>query len=648
VLFGIYSVSLFTPKTAKASEYNNLTQRPFMGWSSWSSIRKNPTEKNIKAAADVLEAKFKQHGYQYVNLDDYYQLDWTITVDKYGRWVVDPSKFPHGMKAVGDYIHKKGLKFGLYVTPGIPKAAIDQNTPIEGTSYHAKDILDLSKDEEKNYNFGNMYYIDFSKPGAQQYIDSWAKLFASYGVDYLKIDGVGKQDIPDIEAWAKALQKTGRPIHFELSNNLDFKHASKWRKLSNGWRTSHDVESYGKETITDWDHVSVRFAQAAKWQDYAGPGGWNDFDSLNVANGTKDGLTDEEKRTYVSLWAIAASHFVIGSDLTKLDEYGVSLLTNDEIIGANQSGVAGKRLFKTATSQVFYQKLPDGSFNIGLFNTGPTAQKVTVHWKDLNILTPALVHDLWSHQDLGSLTSGFTANLTSHASRMIRVVPASSLKVSPKSGATGVNPSNSLLKWNIQSGAESYHVLIASDPAFTNIVFNHTVSAPTVIAENLKMGKHYFWKISSLSGGTEKTIGIYSFYTKMNTVPSSPDWVITERKNKNSVSLTWNPTVGSASYSVYRKKVNSFGSVSRYTPIAKDITEPIFEDRTAAYHNGLKYSYMVIANNEIGESKKSFAVVIDDQVSPEMSTALIVFFTLIILVAAFIINRKKYEYSRPV
>ncbi len=122
-----------------------------------------------------------------------------------------------------------------------------------------------------------------------------------------------------------------------------------------------------------------------------------------MANGNKDGLTDEEKRSYVSLWAIAASHFVIGSDLMKLDDYGVSPLTNEEIISSNQSGIAGKRLVSTPTTQVFYQNLPDGSYNVGLFNIGSSTHNVSVKWADLGIQGSAAVHDMWSHQNLGSM-----------------------------------------------------------------------------------------------------------------------------------------------------------------------------------------------------------------------------------------------------
>ncbi|WP_462408579.1 glycoside hydrolase family 27 protein [Neobacillus sp. Marseille-QA0830] len=634
-------LSLLELEEAEASSYNELAERPFMGWSSWSSIRRHPTEQKIKTAADIIAAKFKSHGYQYVNLDDYYMLDWTTTVDLYGRWAVDSKKFPNGMKAVGDYIHSKGLKFGLYVTLGIPKGAVKQNTPIEGTPYHAKDIVDLSKGQKVNFNFQNMYSIDYSKPGAQEYIDSWANLFASYGVDYLKIDGVRNQDMADVEAWAKALKKTGRPIHVELSNNLDIKHTAVWQELSNGWRTDHDVESYGKPTLTDWEHVLRRFSDAAQWQPYAGPGGWNDFDSLNVANGSKDGLTKEEKRSYVSLWAIAASQFVIGNDLTKLDDYGISLLTNDEILAANQSGVAGKRLYSKSGIQVFYQSLPDGSYNIGLFNVDTDKRKASVTWSDFGIQGSVAVRDMWNHSDLGTMDSGFSANLPAHGSRMIHVVPASSLTVSPKSGASEVAPSHVKLRWETQTGTDGYHVLVAEDPYFKKIIMNETVITETSDVKDLKPDSDYYWKVSAIAGKTESSIGSYSFSTKMTSTPAKPDWMMADRKNKEDVELTWNPSLGGVSYTVYRKKINLFGLSSESQPIATHLTEPHFTDGAAVQENGSRYVYTVAATNANGESAKSSEANID---RPSSVQNLLPYLILIILSSfgiIYILNRRR-------
>jgi hypothetical protein len=644
-LTGVFTFSTFVPKEVSASSYNELGDRPFMGWSSWSSIRRNPTEEKIKAAADVLAAKFKSHGYQYVNLDDYYMLDWRTNVDKYGRWAVDPKKFPNGMKALGDYIHSKDLKFGYYVTLGIPKAAVDQNTPIEGTPYHAKDIVDFSKGEKKNFNYEKMYAIDFTKPGAQEFIDSWAKLFASYGIDYLKIDGVRNQDIADVEAWAKALKKTGRPIHVELSNNLDIKHIDTWKSLSNGWRTDHDVEAYGTPYLASWKKVVRRFDDVAQWQPHAGPGGWNDLDSLNVANGSKDGLTKDEKISYVSLWAIAASQFVIGNDLTSLDDFGISLLTNDEILGVNQSGVAGKRLYKTSDSQVFYQSLPDGSYNIALFNTSKSNTDVTVKWKDLGIQGSAFVRDLWSHQDLGSMEGGFIASIPTHGSRMIHVVPASSLTVSPETGATEVNPSNLTLNWESQLGTDKYHVQVATDPSMKNIVFDQMETLPTANVKDLNYDTAYYWKVSSVSGETETQIGIYSFNTTRTTIPSATDWIIANRESNDSVSLTWNPAIGADSYIIYRKKGSLFGLSSEYEQIASNVTAPNFVDQTAELKNGVTYSYKVSANNAIGESNKSIVAHSDDQSTVRLTALFIVTFTLLAVALIFLVAKIKSKKS---
>jgi len=186
-----------------------------MGWSSWSFLRSQPTEAIIQAQAVAMHKNLQSHGFDRVNLDDFWYVDPRTTVDQYGRWVADTTKFPSGMAALGKYIHNLGLKFGMYVTPGIPVAAVNQNTKIKGTKYHAQDIADKSQNEI-NYNFGNVnYYINYSKPGAQAFIDSWARLFASWGVDYIKIDGVGIWDTPDIIAWSEALgMRTTRHVPF--------------------------------------------------------------------------------------------------------------------------------------------------------------------------------------------------------------------------------------------------------------------------------------------------------------------------------------------------------------------------------------------------------------------------------------------------
>jgi len=192
---------------AAHAQDNGVGRTPLMGWSSWSFIRHGPTAPIIEAQADAMrDSGLAAVGYHNINVDDFYYVcpgSQGPNVDAFGRWVTDPVKFPpsgdkDGIAVVADHVHADGLNFGIYVTPGISKQAVAQNTPIEGTPYHAADIA--TTDAEKNYNCKGMVGIDYTKPGAQEFVNSWVNMFASWGVDYLKIDGVGLSDVPDIQA----------------------------------------------------------------------------------------------------------------------------------------------------------------------------------------------------------------------------------------------------------------------------------------------------------------------------------------------------------------------------------------------------------------------------------------------------------------
>jgi hypothetical protein len=427
------------PQQEAAASDNGLSVRPAMGWSSWSFVRRWPTEAKMKAQADALVSSgLKDHGYVYINLDDFYQKCDSngFVVDQYGRWAVDEAKFPSGIKALADYIHSKGLKFGFYVTPGIAKNAVTRNTPIEGTSYRAKDIADTSR-QEKNYNCKNMYYIDYSKPGSQEFVNSWARQFASWGVDYLKIDGVGSHDIPDVRAWDKALRASGRPINYALSNNLAIADAPTWRQLANSWRTQGDVECYcgpgpngSGFPLTTWDKVTSRFTSAANWQQYAGPGGWNDLDSLEIGNGDQVGLTADQRRSHMTLWAMAASPLLLGTDLTALTATDKAMLTNDRLIAVNQDGIAAKRIVNSSPKQVWSKREASGDYIVALFNTGTSGnQTVSVNWSQVGFSGAAAVTDLWSGQSGGTVNGSYSVTLRPGETRLIRATPQSGTTV---------------------------------------------------------------------------------------------------------------------------------------------------------------------------------------------------------------------------
>jgi alpha-galactosidase len=406
------------------AENNGLAATPFIGWSTLSYVGKNPTEANVEAQAQVEASKLKAYGYNYVLLDDWFYLNPATTVDQYGRWAIDGSKFPHGIAAVANYVHSLGLKFGFYVTPGIPVAAVNQNTPIQGTSYHARDIADTSK-HEINYNFGHgsnvtvMYYINYSKPGAQAYINSWADQLASWGVDFLKIDGVGSFDIPDVLAWDTALRQSGRPIVYDLSNALSIKDIATWRVHANAWRISGDVQCYCSAGLVTWKSFSSRFGLAPKWVSYNGTNGWNDLDSINVAG--RDGITNTERQTYMTLWAIEAAPLYAGDNLTTMDNYGLSLLTNKEVIAVDQAGHAAHPVSQSSNQQVWFSNNGNGTYTVGLFNLGTSTATVTANWSSLGFSGSAPVRDLWSHTNLGSFTNSFSASIPAHGSRLLTV-----------------------------------------------------------------------------------------------------------------------------------------------------------------------------------------------------------------------------------
>ena len=450
------SVAALSAAPAASAEDNGVGQTPALGWSSWSFIRSNPTAAKIEAQADAMKSSgLARAGFQYVNLDDYWYEcpgGQGPNVDQYGRWVIDPTKFPpsgseNGIQAVADHVHKLGLKFGLYVTPGISKQAVAENTPIAGTSYTADEIATTTG--ESNYNCGGMVGIDYTKPGAQAFINSWADELASWGADYLKLDGVGSFDIPDVQAWSQALSQTSRPIHLELSNSLSIADAATWKQYSNGWRTGGDIECYGCETsnypypLTDWANVASRFDQVAAWQPYGGPGAFNDYDSLEIGNGSNNGLTPDERQTQMSLWALGASPLILGTDLTNLDAADLSYLKNRAVLSVDQDAIDASRIVNTAGAQVFAKTERNGDVVVGLFNTSSQAGVIstTASAAGLPASGAYVLDDLWAHRP--TETGGtIAADVPPHGVALFRVRAAEQASVAPPSATvtvTGLN-----------------------------------------------------------------------------------------------------------------------------------------------------------------------------------------------------------------
>src|SRR5882757_2981565 len=439
-LFISSMLSVVIARPATASGAAGLAQKPYMGWSSWSLESTNYpgvnptggaswlTEAHVLQQADVLAAKLKSHGYEYVNID----AGWQGGVDAYGRPTPKLSTFPDGIRYMADYVHKKGLKLGIYTTVGLGMDAYnDGKTPIYGTSNcHTSDIV--YPDLRLTNGWNGAYQIDYSSPCAQAYANSIADVFASWHVDFLKMDGVGPgsfqggpnhDNTPDVAAWSKALKATGRPIQYTLSWSLSHNEAATWKKYSNGWRIDTDVECYC-DTLVTWNNsVKGRWNDVVQWIPDAAPGHWNNLDSIDVGNGTMDGITDTERQSYMTFWAIEAAPLFSGDDLTTLDSYGLSLLTTDEVLGVDQAGIPARPVSQTSNQQVWSARNADGSYTVALFNMDSTSATVTANWRDLGFTKNAGVRDLWTHQNLGNSSGSFSASLPAHGSRLLRVTP---------------------------------------------------------------------------------------------------------------------------------------------------------------------------------------------------------------------------------
>jgi hypothetical protein len=376
------------------AENNGLERTPVLGWSSWSFLREHPTAAKIEAQARALQKSGLQKiGYEYVNLDDrWYQCPGSQgpNVGPYGRWVTDSSRFPahgdtNGIKVVSDYIHSLGLKFGIYVTPGISKQAVSKNAPIKGTPYTATQIAEPSIAED-NYNCRGMVRINFNKPGAQEYINSWVGMLATWGVDYIKIDGMTNSNAPDIRAWSNAIRQSGRPMILDVTQgSFTQAIAPTLMRYANQWEFPPDIECYDCEKggssypLTIWANVAKRFNYVAEWQPYAGPGGFNDYDSIEVGNGNNDGLTPVERQTQMSLWALGSAPLILGVDLTHLNQLDLQrYLKNTAILAVDQDSIAAKRVLNTSNRQVLAKMEPNGDAIVGLFNTGGKAEKVSI------------------------------------------------------------------------------------------------------------------------------------------------------------------------------------------------------------------------------------------------------------------------------
>lgn len=370
---------------------NKLAQTPPMGWSSWNVWGKKVDDHKIRQAIDALiQTGLAGHGYQQVNIDD----TWMAGRDAQGR-ILPNDKFPD-MKALADYAHSKGLKLGIYSSPG--KKTCEG---YEGSLGH--EVQD-------------------------------AQTYAAWGIDYLKYDWCSAEDAlkegilanrrDPYRLMAEALRSCDRDIVFSVCQ-YGTEDVWTWGAEVGGnlWRTTGDL-------FDVWDSLNrIGFSQDGL-ADYAGPGHWNDPDMLAVGvlgwgNLHPTRLSPNEQITHITLWSLLAAPLMIGCDLTQLDAFTMALLSNDEVIAVDQDrlGKGARRVAQVIKkhTEVWARPLDDGALAVGLFNRADQRQTVTISWKDLSLSGQQPVRNLWSRKDLGIFEGEFSMEVPAHGAQMIKV-----------------------------------------------------------------------------------------------------------------------------------------------------------------------------------------------------------------------------------
>ena len=380
-------LALLAVPVAPAVAADSLALTPPMGWNSWNKFGCDVSEKLMREMADTLVATgMKDAGYQYLVIDDC----WQVRRDDTGKIVADPDRFPSGMKALADYVHGKGLKFGVYSDAGTGTC---QNRP-------------GSKDHEA---------ID-------------ARTYAEWGVDYLKYDwcnSKGQETRDSYGKMSRALRATGRPIVFSL---CEWGSTKPWlwaQGVGQLWRATGDIQDCW-DCGKSWGGMGVVHIIdiMADLHPYAGPGHWNDPDMLEVGN---RGLNAVESRAHFSFWALLAAPLMAGNDLRNMSKETAETLTNREVIEVDQDalGMQGRKVWDNGPQEVWMKPLQDGSRAVILFNRGDEAGNVAVAFEDIG-LPPggkALVRDLWKKADLGSSSGRFEAKVEPHGVVMVKIAP---------------------------------------------------------------------------------------------------------------------------------------------------------------------------------------------------------------------------------
>jgi alpha-galactosidase len=411
---------------------------PPMGWNSWDAFATTITEDQAKAETDYMAGHLASHGWQYMVVDHQwfepgatgfaYRKRPELVMDGYGRLQPALNRFPSaandaGFKALADYVHAKGLKFGIHIMRGIPRQAVEQNTPILGTNFHAADIADIHSTCPWN---DDMYGVDMAKSGAQEFYNSRIQQYADWGVDFLKVDDLSRPyHAPEIEAIRKAIDLTGRPIVLSTSpGETPLSQAAHISQHANMWRISDDFWD-------NWKSLLHQVELCPKWAPYTGGGHYPDADMLPLGmirqGKSMTRFTHDEQYTLMTLWCIFRSPLILGGDMTKMDDFTFSLITNDEVLAVDQHSSGNRQLFNRNGQMAWIADVPGSTDKyVALFNlqdkknSSDPGAPVTIKLSDVGWDGSCKIRDLWQHKDLGVSNDVFSPTLPWHGAGLYR------------------------------------------------------------------------------------------------------------------------------------------------------------------------------------------------------------------------------------
>ena len=402
---------------------DRIALTPPMGWNSWNCWARDVTQEQVLSSARAMVDKgLVNHGWTYINIDDGWQ---GRRGGKYNA--IQPNeKFPD-MAGLTRQIHDMGLKLGIYSTPWIGTYAAHIGSYSDNPDGENQWIKEGLHNENFRYEKPNGDYWQDRKEvyhhGKYSFVEADAKQWAEWQIDYLKYDW-NPNDLYHVKEMHDALRSTDRDIVFSLSNSAPYADAPLWVRYADCWRTTGDIRD-------TWKSISsIGFSQQ-KWGPFCGPGHWPDADMLVVGlvgwgpklHATK--LTADEQYSHMSLWALLASPLLIGCDLARLDDFTLSLLTNDEVIAVNQDplGIQAQPVWQKGDLVIYAKPLEDGSMAVGLFNKSLKAAKISFTLKSLGIRGKQTIRDLWRQQDVAETSDAYAATVEPHGVVLLRILP---------------------------------------------------------------------------------------------------------------------------------------------------------------------------------------------------------------------------------